>query len=296
MNKGAMNKKIAVLLLVGTFSSLVFAGGPWTPKKGKSYYKLSEWGMLFDQHYTNSGQLDPNLTTGVFNTFIYGEYGITDRLVAVVSAAVFSRNYYNNLVSKTTGETLIKGEAVNSFGDIDLIVKYSLTKQGAKYPIAVSGLLGLPSGKVGAGSEGNLQTGDGEFNQAIQIDVGHGFKIAKKIPAYYAFYAGFNNRTKNYSEEIRFGGEFGLAFFKQKLWLINRLTAIESLKNGATAEMVTSTSIFANNTEFIAFSIEANQYLSKKWGISVSFASALRGEIIAAAPSYSFGVFYDLTK
>lgn len=273
-----------------------FCGGPWVQKKGKSYFKLSEWWLVFDEHYTSAGLKDPNVTTGVYNTFLYGEYGITNRFTGIVSSALFSRNYMNNLVSGTTGKTIVAGDAVNYLGDTDLGFKYQLSKKDAKVPMALSIVLGLPIGKSAAGDAMNLQTGDGEFNQIIQFDIGKGFTVFKKRQAYYALYGGFNNRSNGFSEEIRFGGEFGIEFFSKKLWVIARVNGIESMKNGATAETVTSTSIFANNSEYISYSVEVNQYFSNKIGLSVGLASALRGEIIAAAPSFSAGIFLDFTK
>ena len=78
--------------------------------------------------------------------------------------------------------------------------------------------------------------------------------------------------------------------------IAGKLIGIESLKNGATAETMTSTSIFANNTEFTSYSFEVNYYVLKKWGISANYASAFRGEIIAAAPAYSVGIFLDTSR
>jgi hypothetical protein len=162
--------------------------------------------------------------------------------------------------------------------------------------MALSVVFGLPLGKSVAGTGMNLQTGDGEFNQIVQFDIGKGFRAFKSRQAYYALYGGFNNRSKGFSEEIRFGAEFGMEFFNQKLWVIARVGGVESLKNGATAETVTSTSIFANNSEYVSYSVELNQYVTKKLGLSVGYTSAVRGEIIAAAPSFSVGVFLDLSK
>lgn len=289
-------KKTLIFSLFSFLCISVFAGGPWVQQKGNSYFKLSEWWLVFDKHYTSSGLTDPNITTGVYNTFLYAEYGITNKFTGIVSSALFSRNYQNNLVSKTTGKTLVQGEAVNYLGDTDLGLKYQLSKEGASVPVALSVVLGLPIGKSAAGSGMNLQTGDGEFNQIVQLDIGKGFKAFKSRQAYYALYGGFNNRTKNFSEEIRYGAELGMEFFNQKLWIIGRVGGVESLKNGATAETVTSTSIFANNSEFTSFSIELNQYITKKLGLSVGYTNAIRGEIIAAAPSYSAGIFLDLSK
>jgi len=103
-----------------------------------------------------------------------------------------------------------------------------------------------------------------------------------------------NNRTNDFSEELRFGAELGVGLFNQKLWVNSKLDVSESFKNGATAETLTSTSIFANNSEFLSLGLEANLSITKNFGISAGFATALRGEIIAAAPSYSVGVFYSM--
>lgn len=283
---------IAIGILLFSFSNLQ-AGGPWPQAKGNGYFKLSEWWLIFDQHYTDTGLTDPNLTTGIFNTSIYGEYGLTDRLTTIINAPLFSRSYMNNLRSMTTDEILIEGEAINSIGDIDVGIKYGLTKPGTKIPISASLILGLPTGVTSGGELNSLQTGDGEFNQIIQVDAGTGFSIGKSS-AYVSGYLGFNNRSNGFSEEFRYGLEFGLGLLKKKVWLNAKLTAVESLKNGDTAETTTSTSVFANNAEFVSTALEVNVYVTKKIGISASAAGALRGEIIAAAPSYSVGVFFDL--
>ncbi len=292
-----MNKRIILIASIILFSAvLAKAGGPWTQQKGKGYFKLSEWWFTFNKHYTDAGQLDPNVTTGVFNTSAYAEYGISDQFTGILNASVFSRNYMNNLVSLTTNEVIVPGEAVNSLGDMDIGLKYKLTKPSSKFNAASSLILGLPFGKSGAGSQGNLQTGDGEFNQILQFDFGGSLNLAKNVSAYTSCYTGINHRTQNYSEEFRYGVEFGLGLNKNKLWIVGKLGGVESFKNGAVAGSITSSSIFANNTEYLNAGLEANCYVSKKMGFSASFSSILRGEIIAKGTSYNVGVFLDLSK
>lgn len=281
-----------IILLVFVISS-TYAGGPWPQPKGKGYFKLSEWWTVFSEHYTDTGLKDPNLTTGVFNTSIYAEYGLSDRLTTVVNVPFLSRNYMNNLRSATTNEIIIAGEAINALGDVDLGLKFGLTR--GKIPIALTLTVGIPTGETGGGSLNALQTGDGEFNQMLQLDAGGGFNLGK-LSGYLSGYVGVNNRTNGYSEELRFGLEAGLGLFNQRLWLSGRLNVVESFKNGDTAETVTSTSLFANNSEFTSLGIEANLYVTKNIGISAGVAGALKGEVIAAAPSYTVGVFYDMNK
>ena len=143
-----MFKQIYCLILLLFLSiQISIAGGPWPQPKGKGFFKLSQWWVTFDQHYTDVGRLDPNITTGVFNTSLYGEYGFTDRFSAILYAPFLSRNYMNNLVSSTTGNVLIVGEAVNSVGDFDIGFKYGLTKPDTKIPVALTLTLGLPTEK-----------------------------------------------------------------------------------------------------------------------------------------------------
>lgn len=282
--------------LFGLLLANALTAGPWPQKKGNGYFKLSEWWIVFDEHYTDTGLKDPNVTTGIFNTALYAEYGLTDRLTAITYIPFFSRNYMNNLRSVTTEEILVPGEALNSFGDTNIGLKYGLTKPGAKVPISATVTLGLPTGKTTAGALENLQTGDGEFNQMIQVDAGYGFNLGKNTGSYVSGYAGFNHRTNGFSEEIRLGLEYGVGFMNRKLWLIGKLNVMESLKNGETAETATSTSIFANNNELTSATFEVAYNIWDNVGLAGAITAPIRGEIIAAAPSYSFGVYWTLRK
>lgn len=285
-------KKITSIIVFILLSLKVFAGGPWPQAKAKGYFKLSQWWIVFDQHYTDQGLIDPNVTMGLFNTTLYAEYGLGNNFTAIVNAPLFSRSYTNNLVSQTNNEILIAGEALNGFGDIDLALKYSF---GNAFPVSATILLGLPAGTAKGGTQGNLQTGDGEFNQMLRLDVGTGGSLGM-TKWYTAGYGAINNRTQQFSDEIRAGAEVGIGIKGGKAWLNARLDIVESLKNGATAETATSSSVFANNSEFISLGIEASVYVTQRFGVSAGVAGALRGEIIAAAPSYSVGIFLDLSK
>ena len=290
-----MKKSIIYIAAILFFSTSVFAGGPWPQSKGVGYFKLSEWWTSFDQHFTDEGLIDPNSTTGIYNTAFYGEYGVTNRITLIANANLFSRNVINNQVSGTNGSIIVPGESYNGLGDIDLGIKYGLTAPGSKYPVAITATFGLPTGATNEGELGNLATGDGEFNQMIQLDAGTGFKLGG-LNAYASAYGGFNHRTNGFSEEIRFGAELGVGLLNSKLWLATKLNVVESLQNGDTAETTTSTSIFANNTEYSSFAFEANYYVTKRVGVSANVAGAFTGAIIAAAPSFSLGVFYDMSK
>lgn len=288
------NKFKQALIFLFILPFLAQAGGGWPKEKGTAYYKVSQWWVVAAKHYTSSGGVDPNVKTGIFNTSFYGEYGITDRITGIVYFPFFSRTFRNEQVSGTNGMVISPGESVNSIGDTDIAVKYGISKPGSKFAFAGTLLLGLPLGKNDGGSDGSLQTGDGEFNQMIRFDLSKSFSIGK-VNAYANIYSAFNNRTENFSDEFRAGGEVGGSFLKNKLWGIFRLDMVESLQNGLTsAEGSNGATIFANNTEFVAYTYEVAYYATKKLGFSASYGGAFSARLIFASPSYSVGVFLDL--
>lgn len=286
---------LSMLALLLT-SSAALAGGGWPQKKGNAYIKLSQWWTVSNRHYTDLGLIDPNVTTGLFNTNIYAEYGFTNRLTGILYAPFFSRTYMNNIISGTTGETLVPGEALNGFGDSDIGIKYGLTKPGSKIAVAGTILLGLPIGNDAGGSQQNLQTGDGEFNQLIQLDVGKSFQLGKNVNGYANALIGFNNRTNDFSDEFRYGLEVGAGLLDNRLWIAEKLNGTESFMNGATADQVTSTSVFANNAEIMALTTEVAVYATSRIGFAGSVTVPVRGKITFARPSYSLGVFLDLKR
>ncbi len=285
------NFLLSILLLILT--NTLIAGGGWPQPKNNGYFKLSQWWVVSNQHFTDNGMIDPNVTTGTFNTSIYAEYGFTDRFTGILYFPFFSRVYTNNIVSGTTGKVIIPGEAINSIGDTDISLKYGLT---LNKPLALSATLtlGLPFGNPSGGSQGNLQTGDGEFNQMLLIDAGTSFRIGK-VDVYSNAFVGFNQRNGGYSDEWRFGIEAGATIFKKKVIAIMRFYGIRSLNNGTRNDNNNSgTSLFANNSEHLTISPEIGYNINKNWGVSFTYGTALSGKLIFANPSYSVGVYYNL--
>ena len=279
------------MLLV--FTNNATAGGGWTLKKGDAYLKLSEWWLVADQHYTSNGLIDPNSTTGIFNTGFYAEYGFSDRFTGLLYAPFFSRSVMNNQVSAITGETLIPGGALNSLGDFDVGLKYGILKK-YKIQLAATIKFGLAFGNEKGGEQQNLQTGDGEYNQLLQLDAGIPFQISGTT-FYSNFYAGFNNRTEGFSDDFLYGVEVGAALANKKLWLIGKINGSSSFKNGSLSGE-NSTGIFANNAAFLNYSLGASVYFTKAFGVAGEVAIPISGEVTFAAPSYSLGLFLDLKR
>jgi hypothetical protein len=284
-----MMRKILYLILFLSISISALAGGGWTHKQGHGYFKISQWWVLSDRHYTDQGKIDPNITGGIFNTSIYSEYGFTDRLNGIIYFPFFSRALRYNLYSGTTGDIILPGQAINSIGDADIAVKYGLI-QDKKFVLSGTLTLGLPLGNPSGGDDGTLQTGDGEFNQMISFDLSTSLPVGK-VNTYYSAYAGFNNRTKGFSDEFRYGIEAGAIFFS-KLTTIFKLHGVKSLRNG-TSNVDNATSIFSNNAEFTAFSVEVAYDITEKVGFSGSLTTPFAGKLIYAGNAYSVGVYMN---
>ncbi|MEL6675390.1 MAG: hypothetical protein AAFR61_24485 [Bacteroidota bacterium] len=274
-----------MLFTLSSFT-LALAGGGWTPDKGSGFIKLGQWWVVSDRHYTDQG-IDPNTTFGVFNTSIYAEFGLTNRLQATVYAPFFSRTYFNNTISQNTGEVIQAGEAIQSFGDTDISLTYGFRK-GKSLVWSATVLFGLPLGNASGGSQGNLQTGDGEFNQMIRADVGYSKRLGK-VDTYYTAYVGLNNRTNGFSDEFRYGIEAG-ATFKNRVTTTFRVFGINSFKNGSSTDVPNSTSLFANNSEHLTISPEVSVRVQKDWFLSATAAGAVWGRLIFASPSFAVGI------
>lgn len=276
-------KKIVVVLFFLLNFSTSWGGGGWPQAKGSAYYKLGQNWIIADSFYGPSGEIVDIRTTSLYTTSLYGEYGITKRLTAIVYLPLFVRNTLNEERYSPSG-TVIPGEALNSVGDTDVSFKFGLI---VDKPIVLSAtlLFGLPLGKTSGGEGGILQTGDGEFNQMIRFDVSGSLH---PTPLYGSAYVGFNNRTKDFSDEIRFGAEVGYTLF-EKLTAIAKLNVVQSLYNGrdATAE----NGIFSNNTEYVSPLIEVGYQFTEKWGASLSGGFAFSAKNILASPSYGIGLY-----
>jgi protein XagA len=278
-------KKFAFIIMLLLSASLLFAGGGWPQPLRGGYFKLSQNYIRSPYFFGPDGSIVDITTVQLFTTSIYGEYGFSKRLTGIFYFPFFVRNTLNETVYNQSGQ-VVPGDEFQSIGDTDVAFKYAIVMNK---PIVVSAtlLLGLPFGKSSGGEGQILQTGDGEFNQMIRLDVSHSFYPK---PVYVSAYGGFNNRTQDFSDEIRFGAEVGLTY--KKFTPILKLNVVQSLYNG-NAEAVQN-GIFSNNTEYVSPTLELNYQWKEKWGISGSGGFAFAGKNILASPNWSIGVYLKL--
>ncbi|MCH2215354.1 MAG: hypothetical protein MK086_09305 [Flavobacteriales bacterium] len=276
-------KTTIVFLALFVSSVASFAGGGWTYKKGKGFVKISQTAIYGDQLFNPDGEVIDIRTIGYYATSAYAEYGISDKITAIAYAPFFTRNTLNAIEFIQTKEE-IPGDELNSFGDIDLSIQYGFY-QSDTWVASVRVLFGLPTGKVNGGETGILQSGDGEFNQMIRFDLSR--PISDK--SWISFYAGFNNRTNDFSDEYRLGGEYGTRL-GSSFYTILKLDVVQSFFNGE-ADASQGGTIFSNDTEFISPAIELAYELDNQIGFSFSAGGAFAARNILAAPNLAVGVY-----
>jgi protein XagA len=277
-------KKYIIIVCV-FFAVQTFAGGGWPQPKRGGYFKLSQNFIRSPYFFAPDGSIVDITTIQLFTTSVYGEYGFTNRITGLIYFPFFVRNTLNEIQYNQNGNT-VPGDAFQSLGDTDIGIKYGLI---VNKPVVLSAslILGLPLGEPVGGSSQILQTGDGEFNQMIKFDASYSFYPK---PVYVSGYAAFNNRTNNFSDEVRFGGEVGVTL--KKFIPILKLNVVQSLYNGNAEEA--QNGIFSNNTEYVSPTIELNYQVTEKWGVSGSGGFAFSGKNILAAPNWSLGLFLKL--
>lgn len=279
--------KTIILCTLVCLSASALAGGGWPQPKGTGYYKLGQNWIIADSFYGPNGDIIRIRTTALYTTSLYGEYGITDRLSGILYFPFFVRNTLNEERYSPSGR-VVPGDVVNTVGDADVAIKYGLIVN-KPIVLSVTLLLGLPIGETAGGDGKILQTGDGEFNQMVKFDVSGSLH---PVPLYGSAYVGFNNRTENFSDEIRFGVEVGYTFFK-KLTAIAKVNIVESLYNGDDT-LTENNGVFSNNTEYVSPMIEAAYAINDKWGVSCSAGYAFSAKNILASPNYGVGVYLKL--
>ena len=283
-----MNRKVIFTLLLSCTLFSTLAGGGWPQPKGSGYFKFSQSYLLSGKYFDGNGNIiDLTPSYGYFATSIYGEYGFTDRLTGIIYLPFFARAIKNELKYNQSGITE-PGASLNSFGDTDIALKYGLI---VNKPVVLSAsiLFGLPLGDNGATNANALQTGDGEFNQMVRLDISSSLHPK---PIYVSGYVAFNNRTRGFSDEFRFGAEVGLTL--KKFIPIIKLNVVKSLYNGDVA--ASENGIFSNNTEYVSPTLELNYQATDTFGISGSGGFAFAAKNILASPNWSLGVYMKLSK
>ena len=297
-----MIRLLSIALLFFPLVSQVFAQSGWTQNAGTGYFKLNQSVIRAGQFFNPDGDLIDITTTSVYSSVLYGEYGLNDRLTAVVNAQLFVRSTINELESRADG-TVIPGDEFNGLGEIQLGLKYGILKSGP-IVLAASGQVKLPSGENVGGDTELLQSGDGAWGALGMLHASHSFYPQ---PFYANLSVGYQWRgtadlayssglvTVDYDDAFVWGGELG--WTPNANWaLAFKWTQVQPFEADEVEGITGSSSIFGNRLTYFAIIPEVNYITSQNWGVSVSAGGVFFARNILAAPSFNLGVFYLLNQ
>lgn len=251
----------------------------WPRPQGHGFYKLDFTSIRSTKWFNADGEVvDINPQQGLLSNYsasFYGEYGLTRRLTVVAYVPFWVRN------SIQTQQTTLSNSA---FGDVDLGLTYNFYARN-RWVVSGNVTFGLPTGDHNAAAE--LYTGDGEFNQQLRLEAGYGGN------RWYATgYLGFNNRTNDCSDEVRWLAEAGF-WLKPGRWLVAaKFAGVQSLQNGSKAP--TSNGLFSNNVAYASPQVSLTWEHNDRWGLTGTAGFAVSGANVLAAPSLAVGVFGKL--
>lgn len=208
--------KALAWLLAGGFLLLggeARAGGGWARPPHSLYLKLSGTTLHSDSYYTSNGE---RVRTADFSTQtlqLYAEYGVVERLSAVLEAPLLKRAAY------------VTADAASGIGDVALTLKYAL-RTGA-YPVSIGVGAEFPTGDSRAFGRNRenpqviiyLPTGDDEFNVWLRGYASHSFHPRA---AFISLDLGYNRRTQGFTDQYQLGLELGQRLF-DRIWLLGNL-------------------------------------------------------------------------
>jgi hypothetical protein len=284
-------EKSIVFLLLSCIAMGAFAQSGWTRKKNTYFVKTSFNLFSSSEYYTPDGE---KLKTTQFNqqSFnLYGEYGISDKLTAIVHFPMLKLNSYDNT------------ETASGIGDLKIEWKYALLRKNIPLTLAVAPE--FPTGSknnyvknlqsnLGFIEQINLPTGDGEFNVWSTLAASHSFH---PLPIYISLSTAYNFRTQyngfTFRDQVKFNFEAGYKLL-DKIWLNGTLSAQTSVgKSNGTTDFIRG-----EGTEFTAFGFGAAYEVVKHWSISLQTWGytdlVFDRKNIYSAPTYSIGVFYEI--
>ncbi len=272
-----------ILTLIGVAKST--HAGAWTQKRGHGFYKLEGRFIYAQRFFEPDGKLIDIPTLSDYTTSFYGEYGLSERFTLVAYVPFYKRIALNRQIGENSGFVYFAGDSASGVADSDVGFRLGL-KQNGPTVLSARVLLGLPLGQDQ--QQSGLLTGDGEFNQLLALELGHSFY---PLPLYFAGEAGFNNRTKGFSDEFRYAAELGYTFWRN-VTLLMKFTGVASLKNGADNVRGGMGGLYANNVSYLALGPSLFYQINKNLGVTAGLEGATYGRNVLAAPSYSFGIYF----
>ncbi len=243
-------------------------------------FLLAERWLVTEKHFDVTGVKRDNLVEyGYFSTLVEAEYGFSERLSAFLHFPFLNYTY-------TVTPLSLQKVAVWKTGDPELGVIYNLSP-GRNLSARAGLYLGLPLGFHGQGA---LNTGDGEFNQMIKLEVGEPYQSFDDV-IWWELYTGVNHRTRQNAEEFVFGAEAGMQVIREKLDFAIQVDGIKAFGNSAGAVNINAQSLFSNFRERLVVTPRVGFQVFQNLEVRIETAIPITGRNYFANPTFGISLY-----
>lgn len=271
-------RKTILLLCIALSAQFIQAQSPWTKEKGKAYVQVGVSGLFYDK-----AQIDGINTTldndySDITTQIYSEYGITDKLEALLIVPI----KFASFKSKITNAT----ESLTGLGNITFGLKYKLHDK--KWKIATG--LQLQANSSKRDSNTGLST---DFNASTLLPY---LSVGSSSGKWYYFgYIGYGYMTNSYSDYFKLAAEVGYNIIPRGHLILALDTKNPIAKEKAFENNASQWPSYLDRQTYNAFGIKFNyEFSPDKYGANISTYGAFGNDNAPLSPSINFAVYAKL--
>lgn len=247
-------KNLSLLILLISQINLV-AQSPWVKSKAKGYSHVSfgiipGYNQIFEGNRNQITDLDRTITE--YSLQSYSEVGLGKSWEIELNLPLRYITQSNDLIN----------DNILGLGNIEVGLKKGLINK--KYALATTAQIGLPTGNTN--SSIGFRTGYETTYGTLLMSLGRGFN-----KSYFYAYGGFALFGNNYSNDFRFGGEYGW-HIKKRFWAILGFASRNTLKKTVVENdnNYDRTHLYVSNQAFQSLFMKAIFEVSAKSGINFS--------------------------
>ncbi|MFT7352535.1 MAG: hypothetical protein ACI9XR_002322 [Flavobacterium sp.] len=271
-----MKNKTIFLLFALFMTSVFFGQSPWLQGKNEAFVQLGFSGIFYDEVKYEGDNVSGFADFRDITIQVYSEYGITDKLDALVILPYKSVGYE----TKATGNQ----ENLDGLGNVTLGLKYLICDSKWK----LSAGLNFTGNSGTSDFEKGLRTGFQSNTYLPYLSVGSSYG-----KWYYFANLGYGFISNNYSDFLKVGGEVGYRFLKN-----THIIAVTDLRNNVDNGKFSNnlnyqdTGFYLDGQQYLAAGLKLNhEFIADKIGANLSAIGAFNLNNIPNAPSVNIGIY-----
>jgi hypothetical protein len=282
-------KKIFFLLFINLFyigKSQMLGQSGWTRNKGGVYAKVGFYTLNGSNYFNPEGIKTASNTFHQQAITLFGEYGITKNLTAILNFPTIKQQYYTDY-STATG-----------VGNPQLELKFAVLKKfpvvafsiGAELPIAKQTNVSTAKAvnNLGIFDQINLPTGYPDLNYWGTLAVSSGFWQGMGWGTVYSQYI---VRGNDFTDQAKLGFELGYKW-TPKFWTNARL--VGWYKGAQKTSNISGSLVNGQGTQYTSLGIGAAYEVVKHWSLTAEYQSInnilVRPRNTQDAPLFQLGV------